>query len=248
MSDLARINQCAKRPIDIWTNYLFYPLSIRLVWLVRNWRWVTPNGVTLTSLVLTLVGCGFFSGGSRRDVLWGLLLVEVSYVFDCADGQLARYRQQFSPFGGWLDQIADRIKEFAIYGTLAFGYSRVHGSSIKLWMWTLTALFALYLLEYYGQIHMKKPAPKSTATAPEQAGVPTHSTADADTFAKMQRWRSFVPFRGFIIGEQYFALLVFVLFGAIHPFVMFTAVLGLLMCVYRPAVQLVKMEREQRVY
>lgn len=234
MSELKRIDACAKRPIDIWTNYLFYPLSIRLVYLLRNTP-VTPNQITLFSLFLCLIGCVGFSTGIRGDVIAGLVLVEISYVFDCADGQLARYRQQFSAIGGWLDQVADRIKEFAIYFSLAYGYSRWHPGAVSVWEWAVTALFALYLLEYYGQIRFK---PRELAAA---AVSPTG--AEDGAFRRAQRWRSFIPFRGFIIGEQYFALLVFVALGAIVPFFHFVAILGLVMCVYRPAVQLYKWSR-----
>ncbi|AEJ43454.1 CDP-alcohol phosphatidyltransferase family protein [Alicyclobacillus acidocaldarius] len=233
MSELQRIDACAKRPIDIWTNYLFYPLSIRLVYLLRNTP-VTPNQITLFSLFLCLLGCVGFSTGIRGDVIAGLVLVEISYVFDCADGQLARYRQQFSAIGGWLDQVADRIKEFAIYFSLAYGYTRWHPSATALWAWAMTALFALYLLEYYGQIRFK---PRETPSAGADTAL------GESRFRRAQRWRSLIPFRGFIIGEQYFALLVFVAFNAIAAFFHFVAVLGLVMCVYRPAVQLYKWSR-----
>ncbi|WP_206830459.1 CDP-alcohol phosphatidyltransferase family protein [Alicyclobacillus fructus] len=230
MSELQRIDACAKRPIDIWTNYLFYPLSIRLVYLLRNTP-VTPNQITLFSLFLCLLGCVGFSTGIRGDVVAGLVLVEVSYVFDCADGQLARYRQQFSAIGGWLDQVADRIKEFAIYFSLAYGYTRWHPEAVGVWEWAVTALFALYLLEYYGQIRFK---PRAVASANAQA------SEGHEGFRRAQRWRSLVPFRGFIIGEQYFALLVFVACNAVVALFHFVAIVGLAMCVYRPAVQLYK--------
>ncbi|WP_206885229.1 CDP-alcohol phosphatidyltransferase family protein [Alicyclobacillus mali (ex Roth et al. 2021)] len=233
MSELKRIDSCAKRPIDIWTNYIFYPLSIRLVYLLRNTA-VTPNQITLFSLFLCLLGCAGFSTGIRGDVIIGLVLIEISYVFDCADGQLARYRQQFSAIGGWLDQVADRIKEFAIYFSLAYGYTRWHPNQTGVWAWAMVSLFALYLLEYYGQIRFK---PREVAPASSEAGQ------GDSTFRRAQRWRSFIPFRGFIIGEQYFALLVFVAFNAIAAFFHFVAILGLVMCAYRPAVQLYKWSR-----
>ncbi|MCL6444357.1 MAG: CDP-alcohol phosphatidyltransferase family protein, partial [Alicyclobacillus sp.] len=146
MTELQKINACAKRPIDIWTNYLYYPLSIRLVYLLRNARWVSPNGITVFSLLLALCGCGFYLNGGLHHIWLGLFLVQVSYVFDCADGQMARYRQQFSPFGGWIDQVADRIKEFAVYFSLACGYTRLHPGDTSIWKWAMVALFALYLL------------------------------------------------------------------------------------------------------
>lgn len=239
MTELTKINDCAKRPIDIWTNYLYYPLSIRLVYLIRNTN-ISPNQLTILSLIIALVGCFSFALGFQSARIIGLVLVQVSYVFDCADGQLARYKSQYSPIGGWLDQVADRVKEFAIYFSLAYGVSRFQ-TELSLWMWALVALFGLYLLEYYGQIGKSLPTtplqakPSDAATASEQ---PT-----GDTFAKLQGFRSWIPFRGFIIGEQYFAMLVFIVFGTVHAFFVFVAVLSVLMSIYRPVIQIMKLRR-----
>jgi archaetidylinositol phosphate synthase len=237
MSELKQINACAKRPIDIWTNYLYYPLSIRLVYLIRNTR-VTPNGLTLFSLLLALIGCSLFSIGDRTSVWMGLILVQVSYVVDCADGQLARYKKMFSPIGGWLDQVADRIKEFAVYFSLAYGYTRVHPDRMDIWVWAMVALFALYMLEYLGQVDFLR---KLASAQPAANAV--GSSEKQDTFSRMQKWRSYIPFRSFIIGEQYFTMLVFIAFYAIAPFFVFVSVLGLLMVVYRIAVNLYKYQR-----
>ncbi|KRW91446.1 CDP-alcohol phosphatidyltransferase [Alicyclobacillus tengchongensis] len=241
MSELAKINACAKRPIDVWTNYIYYPLSIRLVYLIRNTR-IKPNEITLFSMFLCLIGCVGFAVGLRPYVVAGLVFVQVSYVFDCADGQLARYKQQFSPVGGWLDQVSDRIKEFAIYFSLAYGYTRFHDRDLTVWKWAVIALFSLYLLEYYGQIHFK---PRAVAATPDGALASSTApeTGRMTGFGRAQRLRSFVPFRGFIIGEQYFAMLVFVACHAIVPLFRFVGIVGLLMCVYRPAVQYYKWSR-----
>ncbi|GEO25538.1 hypothetical protein AAC03nite_13230 [Alicyclobacillus acidoterrestris] len=239
MSELAKINACAKRPIDIWTNFIYYPLSIRLVYVVRN-TGITPNALTISSLILALIGCGFFTRGVYHDVIIGLILVQVSYVVDCADGQLARYKQHFSPVGGWIDQVADRIKEFAIYASLAYGYTRMHGPDDHIWMYATFALFVLFLLEYYGQIRMGKPQP-AVATATSSAS--DQPAKDADGFTRAQQLRALVPFRGFLIGEQYFALLAFIVFDAVRPFFLFVGILGGLMCIYRPIIQYIKLKR-----
>lgn len=236
MTEFQQINACAKRPIDIWTNYLYYFFSLRLVYLIRKTS-ISPNAVTLFSLFLALLGCVEFAVGARTNVLAGLAFVQVSYVFDCADGQLARYKRQFSPYGGWLDQIADRIKEFAVFFTLAYGYTRIHGTDVRIWMWAMVALFTLYLLEYYGQIRSPLNA---VAAAKDATSAPP---AEPDTFARLQSWRSLIPFRGFIIGEQYFAMLVFVALGAVYPFFVFVSTVGMLMSVYRPVIQFIKVRR-----
>ncbi|WP_067619246.1 CDP-alcohol phosphatidyltransferase family protein [Alicyclobacillus acidiphilus] len=245
-SELSRINDCAKRPIDIWTNYLYYPLSIRLVYILRKTP-VTPNELTLLSMFICFVGCVFWGFGGRDNLSIGLLFVQLSYVIDCADGQLARYKKMFSSIGGWLDQVSDRVKEFAIYFSLAYGYTRTHGTEMWIWKWTLIALFTLYLLEYLAQIQPKPRHGVDVVAVGASGNVPpSHEQYDgqrADLFARAQKWRGFVPFRGFIIGEQYFAQLVFLAFGAIVPFFHFVSFLGLAMCVYRPLVQFYKLNR-----
>ena len=44
-------------------------------------------------------------------------------MLDCVDGQLARYTRHFSAWGGWLDTMADRAKEYLVYAGLGFGAS-----------------------------------------------------------------------------------------------------------------------------
>lgn len=245
MSELARINACAKRPTDIWTNYLYYTFSLRLVYLIRKTK-ITPNMLTVGSLLLVLLGCLGYATGVRAYIVVGLVVIQISYVLDCADGQLARYKQQYSPIGGWLDQTADRIKEFTVYFSLAYGYTRFHSGVTSIWMWAMVALFALFLLEYFGQIEMIRVKGKKSRTVDEN-GVPVAEDSGQaprqDRFRTLQRYRSLIPFRGFIIGEQYFAMLVFIAFNAIYSFFVFVSILGLLMAAYRPVIDLVKYRR-----
>jgi Family of unknown function (DUF5941)/CDP-alcohol phosphatidyltransferase len=50
--------------------------------------------------------------------------VYFAFVFDCVDGQLARYTRQFSKLGAWLDSVFDRSKEYVVFAGLAIGASR----------------------------------------------------------------------------------------------------------------------------
>ena len=250
MTEYQKIYHCAKRPVDIWTNYLYYNFSMRFVWLIRKTN-ITPNQLTVLSLVVAAIGCFLFALGTRPMVITGLILVQISYIFDCADGQLARYKQQFSALGGWLDQMADRIKEFLVYFSLAYGYTRYH-SGASIWAFAMTGLFSLYLLEYYGQI-MKTYRPKMKEVyQPKQAALDDNDSAaiiepdivqQGSTFTTLRKMRRMVPFHGFHIGEQYAAMLIFVAFNAIYPFFVFVACLGILMDIYRPLVDFMKLRR-----
>jgi len=217
-----KIYSSAKRPIDFFTDRIYYPFSLRLVYQLRNSA-VTPNQLTITSLILGLISACFFARGVWASLIVGSLIYQASYILDCADGQLARYRKQYSPIGGWLDQIADRIKEFAVIYALALGYYRQEGD-VAIWTFAFIAFFLVYLLEYYGQQHMTIPI-----------GEEEHKAKDAADFNRFENsiYRLF-PFRGFNIGEQTFVIALFTFFGQVRLLFLVMIAAGGLMAVYHP--------------
>ena len=62
-----------------------------------------------------------FATGERVGLVAGALLLQLSLVVDCVDGEVARYTRAFSSLGAWLDASTDRVKEYACYAGLAFG-------------------------------------------------------------------------------------------------------------------------------
>ncbi|MCP2335374.1 CDP-alcohol phosphatidyltransferase family protein [Actinomadura rupiterrae] len=84
---------------------------------------LTPNAVTGISTGLAAVAAFAFASGARTGMVAGAVLLYLSFVLDCVDGQLARYTRAFSPFGAWLDATLDRVKEFGVYAGLAVGAS-----------------------------------------------------------------------------------------------------------------------------
>jgi hypothetical protein len=53
--------------------------------------------------------------------LCGALLLQLSIIVDCVDGELARYTRKFSQLGAWLDAVTDRVKEYMVFLGLAIG-------------------------------------------------------------------------------------------------------------------------------
>ena len=82
---------------------------------------LTPNQVTFIALCIGLLGAAAFATGERAGYIAGAVLVYLSFVADCVDGQLARYTRSFSKFGAWLDSVFDRSKEYAAFTGLAIG-------------------------------------------------------------------------------------------------------------------------------
>lgn len=85
---------------------------------------VTPNQITLISFAIGLLSAYEFSRGDFWSIFTGALLLQLSIIVDCVDGELARYTRRFSQLGAWLDAITDRIKEYLVFFGLAYGAAR----------------------------------------------------------------------------------------------------------------------------
>jgi hypothetical protein len=82
---------------------------------------MTPNQVTLISFAVGIYAAYQFGQGTFWSIFAGALLLQLSIIIDCVDGELARYTRQFSQLGAWLDAITDRIKEYLVFFALAYG-------------------------------------------------------------------------------------------------------------------------------
>jgi phosphatidylglycerophosphate synthase len=136
--DGVRLASSVKAQDGFFTTYFVSPYSPYLVrWAAR--RGMTPNQVTVASLLLGIVAALAFATGSRAGLVAGAALLLVAFVTDCVDGQLARYRHQYSTLGSWLDSTFDRGKEFLAYAGLAIGGVRA-GDDVSLWALATAAL------------------------------------------------------------------------------------------------------------
>ena len=70
---------------------------------------VTPNQVTIISLILGIISGVFFSLGEYTYTITAGLLYFLSTVFDQCDGEVARLKQMETEFGRKLDIIVDAI-------------------------------------------------------------------------------------------------------------------------------------------
>ncbi|MGW1256627.1 DUF5941 domain-containing protein [Streptomyces sp. NPDC002513] len=121
--EAVRLRSAVKARDGFFTTYCISPYSRYLArWCAR--RGLTPNQVTTASLLTALIAAGCAATGSRGGFVAAGILLILSFVLDCTDGQLARYSLQYSTLGAWLDATFDRAKEYAYYAGLALGAAR----------------------------------------------------------------------------------------------------------------------------
>lgn len=130
-SEIAAIYRASKKKQDInwFTERIARPPAAVVVYALRNTR-ITPNQVTFMSALLAA------GAGVMLALLpgWTWLVVaavvfEVSFVLDCADGQLARLRKTASPLGHLLDFLMDELKAMFIFGCVAIRLWRDTGDA-----------------------------------------------------------------------------------------------------------------------
>ncbi|MDY7085172.1 MAG: DUF5941 domain-containing protein [Actinomycetota bacterium] len=122
--DKARLRMAVKEKDDFFTTYAVSTWS-PLVTKLSARLGLTPSGVTAISVLFAVAAALAFWQASRPAMIVGGILLYLGFVLDCVDGQLARYTRRFGAFGGWLDTMADRAKEYAAYAGLAAGAERI---------------------------------------------------------------------------------------------------------------------------
>ncbi|GAA0314745.1 hypothetical protein GCM10010302_62390 [Streptomyces polychromogenes] len=121
--EAVRLRTAVKSRDGFFTTFFISPYSRYIArWCAR--RGLTPNQVTTASLLTALIAAGCAATGERWGYVTAGVLLLVSFVLDCTDGQLARYSLQYSTLGAWLDATFDRAKEYSFYAGLALGAAR----------------------------------------------------------------------------------------------------------------------------
>ncbi|WP_409234673.1 DUF5941 domain-containing protein [Streptomyces sp. PA5.6] len=135
--EAVRLRTAVKSRDGFFTTYCISPYSRYIArWCAR--RGLTPNQVTTASLLTALIAAGCAATGTRGGFVAAGVLLLLSFVLDCTDGQLARYSLQYSTLGAWLDATFDRAKEYAYYAGLALGAANANGDDV--WALALGAM------------------------------------------------------------------------------------------------------------
>jgi phosphatidylglycerophosphate synthase len=150
-------------------HYFYRPLGRRLAELATRIG-ITPNPVTLTSLITIPVSATFIALDNYVLGLAAAALLQLFFVLDVTDGMLARITHQRSNFGYWFDTMVDTIHDSAMAVAFSIGavistgniWMTIPGA---IWIVSMRALGSNHLIEMAAEIEDKTADIKS---APEQ--------------------------------------------------------------------------------
>lgn len=91
---------------------------------------VTPNQLTLLSLLLGLAAAWSLRTASVENAIAALLLYAVAVIVDHADGQVARLTFTESTFGEWLDVVADTVVHAALVAAMGVSAAEASGRGV----------------------------------------------------------------------------------------------------------------------
>ncbi|MGH7820610.1 MAG: CDP-alcohol phosphatidyltransferase family protein [Candidatus Binatia bacterium] len=163
---------------------------------------LTPNQVTSASLAVTLAAAVITAFGHQTAWVVAGLLVQVGFVLDCLDGQLARATGRVTEAGRYFDSVTDPVKVFALISAMTVALLR-HREGTVVCALGAAAFFAFVLYEQHMQLVRR---------------LPDRAQKEDET----SRWTSGIRFAGqridlvFAIGEVLMTITVGLFFGRLR--------------------------------
>jgi len=174
-----RLKMANRANDGFYSVFFLRKFSKLLTWLAVRVK-ATPNQVTLISFAIGLYSAFCFAKGSFSQTLLGAVLLQISIIVDCVDGELARYTRKFSKLGAWLDAVTDRVKEYMVFLGLAIGAEK---SGEDLWIPALVMM----LIQTFRHLSDYNFARSVKLRAESQFLAPVDYAADFDGIVPTER-------------------------------------------------------------
>jgi CDP-L-myo-inositol myo-inositolphosphotransferase len=117
--ELKHLKKVAWKEGDSTAAVLFMrPLSIRITSLLMGTK-IGPTPVTVSSFLVKIVAALLFALNMYYLTALAGVLVYLSHVLDCVDGEVARAKKMTSGAGSLLDYFLDRLSDIILYSSIA---------------------------------------------------------------------------------------------------------------------------------
>jgi phosphatidylglycerophosphate synthase len=169
-----------RRSGEHWAGRLYMrEVSLRVDRHLVNTR-VTPNQLTyLMTVAAVLAAPALLVPGIAGAVL-GVVMVQLYLLLDCVDGEIARWKKQYSLGGVYMDRVAAYLCDAAVLVGLGLRAADLWGGQPVEWLWaflgTLAALGAVLIkaetdLVGVARHQAGKPPVQEAASEPRSSGM-----------------------------------------------------------------------------
>ena len=115
-----RLWETKNKDDEWWSSFVTAPLAIAINFIVVDIKWLTPNLITLFSFITAIISALFIIAGGIENFIIAAVLIHLSHVLDCMDGQMARYRKTISHSGSYFDKLTDQIQVTIWFGAVGY--------------------------------------------------------------------------------------------------------------------------------
>jgi phosphatidylglycerophosphate synthase len=195
---------------ETFSRYTYHKITIYISWLFLHTK-ISPNQVSLMSLITGLAGCIFLTLPGLYPII-GIILFNLTYILDIVDGDIARFRKICSLSGAFFDRLTTAIIDPLAYLALAYAvYSRI--GDINVFFFGVSAAFSLLLFKTVnGYLHLAVLEPVMHKKHSEMFNLQDKSPKDdvVTTFFDYRPSNFFFKISEFILGFGLYLGLYFV--------------------------------------
>jgi phosphatidylglycerophosphate synthase len=204
---------------ETFNRVTYHKVTIYISWLFLHTK-IMPNYVTLISLISGLAGCLFLAFPGLYPII-GILLLNLSLIFDIVDGDIARYRNICSLSGAFFDRLVTAIVDPLVFIGLGFAVYFRLGSPIALGFGVLATFSLLLFKVINGYLHLAVLEPIMHKKHTEMFNIIKPAQKEEAVFSTFFEYRStsrILKIAEFVLGEgliiiAYFAILLDCLFN-----------------------------------
>lgn len=207
VKELKRINKEAGHR-EFFRHLIYCHFSWRLVRFLLYTK-ITPNLITVISTLLAFVASIFYFKADYASLVIGTIFLNLSYIFDCADGELSRYKKISSKFGAWLDSVCDVIVEYAVLASLMLGFyfKTANPTVLILGFFALANLLLIITIRNLNRIHFDS-KPKKGIKPKHEFSFSGNFIGGAETFTVLVTVFT-------LLNQVYYLLLIYAVLGTL---------------------------------
>tara|TARA_B110000444_G_scaffold255261_1_gene289288 strand:+ start:743 stop:1519 length:777 start_codon:yes stop_codon:yes gene_type:complete len=151
-----RLWETKNKDDEWWSSFVTAPLGLLINYVIIDIKWITPNIITAVSFVTALLSALFVIEGGTFNFFIAAILIQLSHVFDCMDGQMARYRKTTTASGSYFDRVSDQLQVTIWFASVAYADFLQSGNILPIILAFIgVALYSLRGYVKYVAIHVK---------------------------------------------------------------------------------------------
>jgi phosphatidylglycerophosphate synthase len=140
---LDRIRNTQNR--ELYPALVMRPLAVAVMLVVADWRWLTPNLLTVLATACKLAAAWLI--WRQQHMVIAVITLQLGVLFDHLDGTMARYRRTPSHLGFFFDTTSDAVTWFVLLAAIGWTAFTRTGAPLMLGLAAIAA-YALMLAGY----------------------------------------------------------------------------------------------------